>query len=114
MYYIEKTFELAGSHQLNLPYDSPCGRVHGHNWIITVYCKAEMVDEYGMVIDFKKLKDLVHGVLDHKHLNEMLPFNPTAENIAKWITETVPECWKAKVIESSNNVAIYEAGNPYV
>ena len=41
-------------------------------------------------------------------LNELLPFNPTAENIAKWITDQIPECYKTKVQESGGNTAIYE------
>lgn len=39
----------------------------------------------------------------------MLPFNPTAENIAKWVTDMIPECYKASVRESEGNVAVYVA-----
>ncbi len=108
MYYIEKTFEVSASHHLNLSYESKCTRVHGHNWIITVYCKAEELNADGMVVDFSHLKQLVHGRLDHSDLNEILPFNPTAENISKWIVDQIPQCYKAKVQESENNIAIYE------
>ena len=38
----------------------------------------------------------------------MLSFNPTAENIAKWIVDEIPHCYKAKVAETASNVAIYE------
>ena len=61
-----------------------------------------------MVIDFKLIKELVHKKLDHQNFNNVLDFNPTAENIAKWIVETVPHCYKATVIESENNEATYE------
>ena len=107
MYYISKRMEISAAHQLNLPYASKCQNAHGHNWVITVYCKAEKLNEDGMVMDFKHLKQKIHGCLDHGNLNELLPFNPTAENIAKWVTEQFPECYKAKVQESEGNIAVY-------
>lgn len=108
MYRISKRMEIAGSHNLELDYESKCENIHGHNWIITVYCKSEKLNNNGMVIDFKHIKEKIHNKLDHKHLNDILNFNPTAENIAKWITEQVPNCYKATVQESEGNIAEYE------
>lgn len=107
MFYVSKRMEIAGSHKLTLDYDSPCQNLHGHNWIITVFCKAQNLNKNGMIIDFKQIKELIHKRLDHQNLNEVLDFNPTAENIAKWIVDTVPECYKAKVQESEGNIAVY-------
>ena len=61
-----------------------------------------------MIIDFKHIKERIHKRLDHQNINEVLPFNPTAENIAKWIVDQFPECYKAQVQESEGNIAIYE------
>lgn len=107
MYYVEKTMEISASHFLKLNYRSKCENLHGHNWIIVVYCKSETLDENGMVVDFTKIKEVVKKQLDHKCINEVIDCNPTAENIAKWICDRVPHCYKVSVKESEGNVAIY-------
>lgn len=108
MYYISKRLEIAACHNLSLSYDSPCTGLHGHNWIITIFCKARELNADGMIVDFKEIKKKIHSYLDHGYLNNLLAFNPTAENIAKWCTEQIPQCYKASVQESEGNVAVYE------
>ena len=107
MYYIEKTFEVSASHRLTLSYESKCSQMHGHNWIVTIYCRAASLDNNGMVCDFTHIKEKIHGYLDHGNFNELLPFNPTAENIAKWICDQIAECYKVSVQESEGNIATY-------
>lgn len=107
MFYIQKTFEISASHYLTLDYESKCSSLHGHNWRITIYCRAKQLNQNGMVCDFSSIKKLIHGKLDHGNLNELLPFNPTAENIARWCTEQVPQCYKTTVQESEDNIATY-------
>ena len=88
MYKIKKKFEVAASHKLSLSYDSPCENLHGHNWIITVYCQNDKLDADGMVIDFKVIKDIIHGAMDHSYLNDIFP-NPTAENMVVYIATII-------------------------
>jgi len=109
MFYVEKIMEISASHKLNLNYESKCSNLHGHNWKIKVYMKSVELDENGMVYDFSKIKSHINDKIDHKNLNEVLDFNPTAENIAKWVTDMIPECYKASVRESEGNVAVYVA-----
>ena len=79
-----------------------------------ISCKSEILTEYGMIVDFKKIKTTISDKLDHKYLNDVVDFNPTAENIAKWICDEVTAicdvgyCYRVSVQESEGNIAIYE------
>lgn len=69
--------------------DNPKG--HGHNYALVVSVKGRVDPETGMVIDLKKLKDIVRDRVldrvDHQNLNEDVDFLqgviPTAENLAR-------------------------------
>ena len=117
MFTVTKRIEVAGAHRLDLPYESKCSNLHGHNWIIKVTCQSFELNESGMVIDFTEIKRIVMQ-FDHANVNDVLnpgvgdnyygKINPTAENIARWICDKVPHCVKVEVQESEGNVAIYE------
>lgn len=108
MYTVIKRLEISASHSLKLSYQSKCENLHGHNWIITVYCRSKELNADGMVIDFTHIKDAVTAKLDHQNLNDVLSFNTTAENMAKWICDQIPTCFKVEVQESESNIAVYE------
>ena len=61
MYTVIKRMEISASHSLMLPYPSKCENLHGHNWIITVYCRSKELNEAGMVVDFSQIKEVVKG-----------------------------------------------------
>ena len=100
--------EVAAAHSLHRSYPSKCENLHGHNWVIIVHCRARELNADGMVTDFTHIKERVLNQLDHRNLNEVLPFNPTAENIARWVCEQVENCYRVEVQESEGNTAIYE------
>ena len=108
MYYVKKRLEISAAHKLSLSYPSKCTSLHGHNWIITVECRARELNADGMVTDFTHVKRQVQDLLDHAVLNDVLPFNPTAENIARWVVDTVENAWRCEVHESEGNIAISE------
>lgn len=68
---------------------------------------SEKLTGWGMVSDFQQIKNIVMR-LDHKNVNEVIDMNPTAENIAYWLCQQIPDCIKVEVQESEGNTAIYE------
>src|SRR5574343_857648 len=84
MFTVTKTIEVSIGHCLTLPYKSPCQNPHGHNLKIFVSVSGEVLTEYGMIVDFSEIKKIVMQ-MDHKNLNDLFNFNPTAEKIAQWI-----------------------------
>ena len=108
MYYITKKIEISAAHWLSLSYPSKCSELHGHNWIFTIYCRARELNADGMVTDFTHIKETITRQLDHKILNDVLPFNPTAERLARWVVDSVDNCYRCDVQESEGNTASYE------
>lgn len=92
---ISKEFHFAASHRLaGLADDHPCGRLHGHNYVVRVEITSTEVNEVGFVLDYRSLdpiKAWIDDTLDHRDLNTALPTlaNPTAELLAqhlgRWI-----------------------------
>jgi 6-pyruvoyltetrahydropterin/6-carboxytetrahydropterin synthase len=116
MYIISKEFHFSASHALNrLPDEHQCRRVHGHNYVVTVFFRSAALNDTGFVIDyldFEPVKRYVDEQLDHQHLNDILPFNPTAENLAKYLYDTFKpqfsELFKVEVSETPKTKASYE------
>jgi len=74
-------------------YHGKCENPHGHNYKVRVTLQGKDLDEGGMLLDFKLLKNVMRPVIDridHQMLNDLEPFtvlNPSAENIAKYFYE---------------------------
>lgn len=82
---------LCCAHNLGLPYESKCNTTHGHNYRVLVEIGGSL-DEYGMIIDFAKVKAALMKY-DHQDLNKMMQGRPTAENMARiFIIELMAIC----------------------
>jgi 6-pyruvoyltetrahydropterin/6-carboxytetrahydropterin synthase len=94
MYELSIEVGFAAAHQLR-GYKGNCENMHGHNWRVQISVTAERLNEIDIAIDFRELKQTAREViapLDHALLNEVFPFtekNPSSENIAKWIFDTM-------------------------
>jgi len=102
--YVKTHFSAA--HSLE-GYPGDCARVHGHNWIIEVFVKCKELDEIGIGIDFRDIKQAVKEViegLDHFNLNDLPAFkevNPTSENIAKFLYQELGQKLNSDVVKVS-------------
>ncbi|MGI6073994.1 MAG: 6-pyruvoyl trahydropterin synthase family protein [Fermentimonas sp.] len=117
MYKISKQFFFSAAHSLfGLPDDHPCSRLHGHNYVVTVYLKSDTLTEQGFVRDYTELnivRDYIDNKLDHRNLNDIMqPLNSSAENIAKMLYDVfkpkLPELYAVEVSETPKTSAIYE------
>lgn len=132
MVYITRKENFSASHRLNNPdwpddknwevygkCNNPNG--HGHNYDIEVTVAGDPPAESGMVMDLKKLSDIINKEIvdrvDHKHLNHDVDFLqgiiPTAENMAvafwKILEKALPQgkLYSIKLFESNNNFVEY-------
>ncbi len=91
MYTISKRFAFSASHELtDLPTDHPCHRLHGHNYEVELVLASTNLDDTGFVVDYGRLdafKQFLDACLDHRHLNDTLGAQPSAELLARWLFE---------------------------
>jgi 6-pyruvoyl-tetrahydropterin synthase len=107
---VERYHDISMGHRV-LGHESKCHHLHGHNYRIHFTCTADKLDALGRVIDFGVIKSLlcdwIETEWDHKMmlfdkdplvapLRELLPedlvlvpFNPTAEEMAHYLVDTV-------------------------
>ncbi len=122
MYEVMIQEEFSAAHALR-GYRGKCENLHGHNWKVEVYVRGEQLDETGMLVDFKDVKEATRDVmryLDHFNLNELKPFdnelNPSSEHLAGFILHKVAEridsdrlkVYKVRVWETPSTSATYE------
>lgn len=125
MFELSVKVEFEAAHRI-VDYPGKCNRLHGHNWVVEVGVVGEKLNELGMLVDFKDLKEEVNRVmdeLDHHYLNELPAFseghNPTAEHIAVYIYDELDkkevfhencQLKNVKVWESAKSAVVYSKG----
>lgn len=65
-----------------------CATLHGHSYYAIVKAGRNNLNKAGMVTDFACIKNTIN-YFDHKHINDLMKEEPTAENIAKLIFEMI-------------------------
>ena len=105
---IYKVMNVSSSHILDLPYESKCNYLHGHNYKVEVWATGKP-DDHGMVVDFNHIKKVVMA-LDHVHLNDVLE-PATAEWMAVVIADRLAE--KSGDNVSTIKVRVWETDTCY-
>ncbi len=90
MYEVTVEAGFSSGHYLR-NYRGKCENPHGHNYKVFVTLVGSDLDEAGLLLDFKLLKQVMRPVvdrLDHQMINDLKPFdaevNPSAENLARY------------------------------
>lgn len=111
MYRVTREIRFCYGHRL-LNHAGKCRYLHGHNGRAVITLEADGLNDMGMVVDFAEIKRRLGGWIDDKFDHKMLlrhddpalpllreqgepvfvmPCNPTAENIARFIYEAAGE-----------------------
>jgi 6-pyruvoyltetrahydropterin/6-carboxytetrahydropterin synthase len=94
LYELKIVTHMAAAHQLR-EYEGGCEKLHGHNWKIEVHVKGKELGPNGLLLDFRLIKEATGRLLeelDHSFLNDLAHFksvNPTSENIARYIYDSL-------------------------
>ncbi len=120
-------------------HENKCANLHGHNGIIFVYATPiDQLDELGRIVDFSVLKEKIGGWVDthwdhtmiinehdekvielletapHNKPLFILPYNPTAENLARYLLYNVcPQELKGTGV-IAHKIVFYETENAFV
>jgi len=128
-----RRIEFDAAHRV-MEHESKCKHLHGHRYALEATFVAKDLDNLGRVIDFGAVKETLgnwidahwdHATILHekdKALGEAisaqtgqvifyLPYNPTAENMARYLFEHIcPELFKGASV-SCSYIRLFETPN---
>jgi len=131
---ITRKLEFDSGHRV-MNHESKCATLHGHRYTVEIVATAPELDSLGRVIDFSILKQRIGTWLDEQWDHNVIvfeqdldvisalrsiprkkepwvaPFNPTAENMAKYLfTVVCPELLKETTV-TVIKVIVWETPN---
>ncbi len=117
---LNKDMHFSAAHFIPAEEAGACARMHGHTYHLNLTIAGNELDSVGFLIDFKKLKDLIHKRFDHSVLNDHPEFAdtfPTTEQLAEQIFRLVqemldatgnkPRCLQVIVRETPTSYVVY-------
>ena len=118
MYEVTVEAGFSSGHYLR-NYQGKCENPHGHNYKVRVTLAGGALDDSGLLLDFKLLKQVLHPVIsriDHQMLNDLEPFttlNPSAENMARYIYQQIADGLKVREGVRIALVKLWETDTAY-
>lgn len=109
MFKVTKEIDFCAAHRL-FQYKGLCSNIHGHNYKVQVTFSGNHLNDQGMLIDFKDVKNMVKNWIDIHWDHSLLLFkedplldtltgenlricscswNPTAENMAEHLLKAI-------------------------
>ena len=134
-----RRIQFCAGHRV-MDHESKCQNMHGHNYVVFFHARALWLDSIGRVIDFSVLKEKMGGWIDtywdhgfiyyleddematmfgfeegghQKYKNFGLPYNPTAENMAKYLLEVTASLQMEGTGVEVFKVVLWETENCY-
>lgn len=114
--YTLKVFKsFSAAHQLR-NYVGKCARLHGHDYRVEMEVSASELNNTGLAVDSGDMKKALNSVidtLDHRNLNDLVPFdtiNPTAENIAAWLFDEIAKIINTNTVQLTA-ITLWETAN---
>ncbi|MFD1739438.1 6-carboxytetrahydropterin synthase QueD [Bacillus salitolerans] len=123
-YELNKDMNFAAAHFIPHEQAGVCKDIHGHTYFVNITIGGDELNDSGFLINFKSLKDAVHGRYDHTLLNQLDEFKqqdphhfPTTEVVARTIWQNIqnlldtlsnqPKCLQVIVRETPTSYVVY-------
>lgn len=123
-YELNKDFHFAAAHYIPHEDAGKCQNTHGHTYFTNITIVGDELDHTGFLVNFQKIKELIHKRFDHTTLNDDPAFSnkdaeffPSSEVVAREIYKIVqeyldtlenqPKCIQVFLRETPTSYCIY-------
>lgn len=123
-YELNKDFHFAAAHYIPHEDAGKCQNTHGHTYFTNITIAGDELDHTGFLVNFQKIKELIHKRFDHTTLNDDPAFSnkdaeffPSSEVVAREIYKIVqeyldtlenqPKCIQVFLRETPTSYCIY-------
>ncbi|MEC2077336.1 6-pyruvoyl tetrahydropterin synthase family protein [Metabacillus fastidiosus] len=124
-YELNKDMTIAAAHYIPHEDAGQCQYIHGHTYFINITIAGDELGDSGFLVNFRRVKELVHNRFDHSVLNndkalfndEDGNFFPSTEVIARTVYEIIqaeldglahkPQCVQVFVRETPTSYVVY-------